>query len=150
MGSGKERENLWLGWGLNPRPSHEITIGHFRVHLILHFKARLSAKSLLWKSVFIHMEIATNNHNKNFALRLALKERLRATRKWPIARPTELQRRPEQVVGIEIATPLLLTILSISSATLFGVSLLLGQGLGLVANLLKNYRTVESRVLVQL
>ena len=96
------------------------------------------------------MEIATNNHNKNFALRLALKERLRATRKWPIARPTELQRRPEQAVGIEIATPLLLTILSISSATLFGVSLFLGQGLGLVANLLKNYRTVESRVLVQL
>ena len=27
----------------------------------------------------------TNYHNKNFALRLALKERLRRTRKWPIA-----------------------------------------------------------------
>mgnify|MGYP006896104768 CR=1 FL=1 len=59
-------------------------IGHFRVHLSLHFKARLSAKSLLWKSVFIHIEIGTNYHNKSFALRLALKERLRGTRKWPI------------------------------------------------------------------
>ena len=59
-------------------------IGHFRVHLSLHFKARLSAKSMLWKSVFIHIEIGTNYHNKNFALGLALKERLRGTRKWPI------------------------------------------------------------------
>ena len=58
--------------------------GNFRVHLSLHFKARLSAKSLLWKSLFIHIEIGTNYHNKNFALRLALKERLRGTRKWPI------------------------------------------------------------------
>ena len=59
-------------------------IGHFRVHLRLHFKARLSAKSLLWKTVFIHIEIGSNYHNENFALRLALKERLRRTRKWPI------------------------------------------------------------------
>ena len=67
------------------RSQHGI-IGHFRVHLRLHFKARLSAKSLLWKSVFIHIEIASNNHNKNFALRLALKKRLRRTRKWPITK----------------------------------------------------------------
>ena len=60
------------------------SIGHFRVHASLHFKVRLSAKSLLWKSVFIHIEIGTNYHNKNFALRLALKERLKGTRKWPI------------------------------------------------------------------
>ena len=59
-------------------------IGHFRVLLGLHFKARLSAKSLLRKSVFIHIEIGTNYHNKHFALRLALKERLSGTRKWPI------------------------------------------------------------------
>ena len=59
-------------------------IGQFRVHLRLHFKARLSAKLLLWKSVFIHIEIGSNYHNKNFALRLALKERLTRTRKWPI------------------------------------------------------------------
>ena len=30
-------------------------------------------------SVFIHIEIRTNYHNENFALRLALKERLRGT-----------------------------------------------------------------------
>ena len=59
-------------------------IGHFWVALGLSFKTSLSAKSLLWKSVFIHIEIRTNYHNKNFALRLALKERLRGTRKWPI------------------------------------------------------------------
>ena len=55
-----------------------IVIGHFRVHL------SLSAKSLLWKLVFIHIEIRTIYHDKNFALRLALKERLRGTRIWPI------------------------------------------------------------------
>ena len=38
-------------------------IGQFRVHLSLHFKARLSAKSLLWKSIFIHIEIGTNYHS---------------------------------------------------------------------------------------
>ena len=65
-------------------PKTNIWIGHFRVHLSLRFKARLSAKSLIWKSVFIHIEIGTNYHNKSFALRLALKERLRGTRKWPI------------------------------------------------------------------
>ena len=63
-----------------------IKIGHFLVHLSLRFKARLSAKSLLRKSIFIHIESGTNYHNKNFALRLALKERLssRGTCKWPI------------------------------------------------------------------
>ena len=61
-----------------------LAIGHFRVHLSLHFKARLSAKSLLWKSVFNHIETGTNYHNKNLSLRLALKERLRRTQKWLI------------------------------------------------------------------
>ena len=60
------------------------SIGHFRVHLTLHFKAILSAKSLLWNSVFIHIEVGTNYHNKNFPLRLALKERLKGTQKWHI------------------------------------------------------------------
>ena len=36
------------------------------------------------ESVFIHIEIGTDYHNKNFALRFALKERLRETRKWSI------------------------------------------------------------------
>ena len=77
----------WLG---NPIHQHlswaqsYILICHFRVHLSFYFKARLSAKSLLWKSVFIRTEIGTSYHNQNFALRLALKERLRETRKWSI------------------------------------------------------------------
>ena len=73
---------LVSGWALGCQ-----WIGHFRVHLSLHFKTRLSAKSLLWKSVFIHIETGTNYHDKNFAPRLALKERLRGTRKWPIQSP---------------------------------------------------------------
>ena len=72
------------------KKTKKIQIGHFRVHLSLHFKARLSAKSLLQKSVFIHVEIRTNCHNKNFALRLALKERLRGSRKWFIGLPVFL------------------------------------------------------------
>ena len=37
-------------------------------------------KCLLWKSVFMYIEIGTNYHNQNFTLRLALKERLRGLR----------------------------------------------------------------------
>ena len=59
-------------------------IGHFWVHLSLHFKAGLSTKSLLWKSVFNDIETGTNYHKENFALSLALKERPSGTRKWPI------------------------------------------------------------------
>ena len=79
------KPNLKYHWWYLCKISLQIVlfaIGHFRVHLSLHFKARLSAK--LWKSVFIHIEIGTNYHNKSFALRLALKERLRGTRKCPI------------------------------------------------------------------
>ena len=76
-------ESNWLRFDVG-RPFPFDQVGHFRVHLSLHFKARLSAKSLLWKSVFIHIEIGTNDHNKNFALRLALKERLTRIREWPI------------------------------------------------------------------
>ena len=47
----------------------------------LHFKARLSAKFLLCESVVFHIEIEINYHNKKFAIRLALEERLR---KWRI------------------------------------------------------------------
>ena len=82
--SGLARLRLAMSWHIvvdmsidNAKPH---LIGHFRVRLSLHFKARLSAKSLLWKSVFIHIEIGTNYHNKRYALRLALKERLRGTR----------------------------------------------------------------------
>ena len=55
------------------------TISHFRVHFSLYFKASLHAKSLFWISVFIHIQNRSYYHNKNFALSLALKERLRVT-----------------------------------------------------------------------
>ena len=42
-------------------------------------KARLRAESLLRILDFICIEIRTNYHNKNSALRRALKERLRGT-----------------------------------------------------------------------
>ena len=45
------------------KPNRNLRISHFRDHLSLHFKARLSAKSLLWKSVSIHIEIGTYYHN---------------------------------------------------------------------------------------
>ena len=59
-------------------------MGRFRGPLGLSLKTSLSAKSLIWISVFIHIGTGTNYQNKNFALRLALKERLRGTRKWSI------------------------------------------------------------------
>ena len=43
-------------------------IGHFRVHFSLCFKAKLSVRSLLWRSVFIYIETGANYPNKNFAL----------------------------------------------------------------------------------
>ena len=53
----------------------------FPSSLSLSFKASLSAKSLLCISVLIHIEIRANYRGKNFVLSLALKERLRGTRK---------------------------------------------------------------------
>ena len=53
-----------------PILKHAHAMGHFRVHLSLHFKARLIAKSLR-KSVFIPIEIGTNYHNKNFVVQVA-------------------------------------------------------------------------------
>ena len=61
----------------------------------------LSAKSLLLKSVFIHIEIGTNYCNKDFALRLALKKRLKGTWKWPVVCTTFLQRLDSSsIVGL--------------------------------------------------
>ena len=50
-------------------------IGHFQIHFILYLKGRLSAKTWLWRWVFILIESRTNFrcHIKIFALRLALK-----------------------------------------------------------------------------
>ena len=66
-----------------------LAIGHFPAHFIVYFKANLRANSLLSILVFIHIEIRTNCHNKNFAPRLVLKERLWEARKWSIAADLE-------------------------------------------------------------
>ena len=59
-------------------PPPIIIIDHFRVPKTLTFKTRLSAKPFLWEK--FHFK-----ENKNhFAFSLALKQRLRATRKWPV------------------------------------------------------------------
>ena len=50
-----------------------------------HFQTRLSAKTFLEKMNFICMRIRTHFHIYGFALSLALKQRLRVNRKWPIA-----------------------------------------------------------------
>ena len=60
------------------------SIGDFRVDFSFYFKASLRAKSFLRVSVFIHIEVELITVTKKFALRLALKERLRGIRKWPI------------------------------------------------------------------
>ena len=63
-----------------PELVDEDSVGHSRVHSSLHFKASLCEVSVTNISIFIHIEIKTNYHNKNFVLRLASKERLRETR----------------------------------------------------------------------
>ena len=63
---------------------HCVLISCVWVHFSLYFKASLHAKSFLRISVFIHIEITTNYHNKHLALWLTLKERARGTQKWSI------------------------------------------------------------------
>ena len=56
-------------------------IGHFQVPKIRTFRARLSAKPLLWKWVLFAWNYF---HINGLALSLALKQRLGATWKWPV------------------------------------------------------------------
>ena len=63
-------EKLWELFptaALLPGENKSKLIGHFQLYLSLFFKATLHAKSLLGISVFIHIEIGTNNTycNKN-------------------------------------------------------------------------------------
>ena len=67
--------NLWRCYRRRRCDRLSNLIGHFRVHYQPLFQ-RISAKSLLWRSVFNYIGIRTSYHNTNFALRLALKERL--------------------------------------------------------------------------
>ena len=48
------------------------------------FQSEARCEVFVMKISFIHIEIRTNYHNKNFALRLALKDRLMGARKWPL------------------------------------------------------------------
>ena len=63
-------------------------MGHLRVLLRLCFKASLSAKPFLSENDFdLHEKktaCRTHFHMKGFAPRLALKQRHKRTRKWPI------------------------------------------------------------------
>ena len=57
-------------------------LGQFRVYPSLCFKARLSAKQVIWKRVFILMKM--RHYHKKVALGLVLKVTVFGTRKWPI------------------------------------------------------------------
>ena len=64
-------------------------IGHFRVLLCLCFKTSGSAKPFFWKWAFMQFHFHANQsrfHKNSFALRLALKQRHKGTRKWPIVK----------------------------------------------------------------
>ena len=62
-------------------------IGHFRLLLCLCFKTSLSAKPFIWNEFCMQFHFHSNQshfHKNGFALRLALKQRHKRTRKWPI------------------------------------------------------------------
>ena len=59
-------------------------LGHSRVASGLFFKARLSAKPLIWKRFFYSHAGKTHFHKKVFVLSLVLKGRVFGTRKWPV------------------------------------------------------------------
>ena len=66
-------------------------IGHFRVAVNLIMKARLSAKFLLRKLVFIHLQTKLIFIRKAFALSPAFIMRFTATRKWTMQLGIEVQ-----------------------------------------------------------
>ena len=68
------------------RRRYNAQIGHFRVLLYLCFKTSPSAKPFIWKWVLHAVSFSCNQshfHKNGFALRLALKQRHKGTRKWP-------------------------------------------------------------------
>ena len=68
-------------------PLQGTKIGHFRVPLCLCFKGSLSANYSYENDFYLHEKetaCRTHFHMKGFALRLALKQRHKRTRKWPI------------------------------------------------------------------
>ena len=59
-------------------------IGHLRITFGLLLKASLGAHPFIWKLVFIHMQMKTNFHMKEWAPGLALRKRPKVMRKWSI------------------------------------------------------------------
>ena len=53
------------------------------------FQSEVKCKTFDMKMSFICMRMETHFHMKDFALSLTLKQRLKATRKWPIERGVE-------------------------------------------------------------
>ena len=51
-----------------------VVIGHFPITLGLFFKASPGAHPVIWKLVFIHMQMKTNFHTKEWAPGLGLKK----------------------------------------------------------------------------
>ena len=74
--------SILLGW----RPLINTKMDHFWIPQSL-FQSESKCKVFIQISVFIHIKIRVNYHNNNFALRLALKETPRGTRKWHIEQP---------------------------------------------------------------
>ena len=71
--------------GLNKGlPRYDSEKGHFRVSRTLTLKTRLSAKTFHVKMSFFCMKMKNRFYINRFAPSLALKQRLSATRKWPI------------------------------------------------------------------
>ena len=61
-----------------------VWIGHLRITIGLFFKASLGAHLFTSKLGFFHMQMKTNCHMKGWATGLALKNRPKVIRKWPI------------------------------------------------------------------
>ena len=62
-------------------------MGHFQFLMCLCFKTSLSANPFIWKRLYMQFHFHANQshfHKNGLALRLALKQRHKGTRKWPI------------------------------------------------------------------
>ena len=77
----------------------QLTIAHFRVHLILSIKARPGAQPFIW---LICMWMKSHFHMKGWAPRIALRnsKRFKEIRKWPIVFRVGVQYRGLPVASI--------------------------------------------------
>ena len=67
------------------------------IHFNRPFQNESKCEIFLWKLVLFSIWMKTDIHNKDFVLRLILKERLKKTRKWPV----EWNERIAEVIPIE-------------------------------------------------